>query len=214
MIRRHTAAVVSSIFLFASLSQANIIVAGLSFDDNAFADAVIDYSPTAVFQSYTTDPFSRFNVSAEQALTGSDLRSSTIELQSNEFVTVGFSDNLVYNGDGADLAIFEMFSTPEAGNVSVQLGGVAITQTAISLGYMDIGGVSNYVNVAYVDLSDYGFTAGQTTDYVRAYGNSSEYSAFGAIHSTSSSVPEPSTIAMFGFGLLSVAAACVNRRKR
>ncbi len=199
------------VLMWALPGQASIIVGGMTFDDNAFADVVIDYSPTAVFQSYTTDPFDRFTVSAETALLGSDLRSSTIELGAGEYVSVGFRDNLIYNGNGADLAIFEMFATPEVGNIMVAAGGTSIAQSVVSLGSMNIGGVSNYVNVALVDLSDFGFALGQTTDYVRAYGNSSEYAAFGAINNRSASVPEPLTFAMVGMSLFGL--ACLRPRK-
>jgi hypothetical protein len=202
-----------SSLLIVSMSYADLMVGGITFDDNAFADAVIDYSSTALFQSYTTDPFNRHNVTAEEALLGSDLRSSTIELQSNEYVSVGFTDNIIYNGSGADLAIFEMFSTPEVGDVMVSVGGMVIAQHAVSLGYMDIGGVSNYVNVAYVDLSDYGFALGQTTDYVRAYGASSEYAAFGAINNRSTAVPEPATISMLLIGFLGLGLSAFRQRK-
>jgi hypothetical protein len=200
------ALVVACAFLaFSMEATAAITVGGITFDDNAFADKVIDYSPGVSFQSYTTDPFVRYNVTAEEALLGSDLRSSTIELPYNQYVTVGFTDNLIFNGTGYDLIIFEMFSTPEVGNIVVELGGIALPQTAISLGYMDIGGVSNYVNAAYVDLADYGFAVNQTTDYVRAYGNASEYAAFGAWNNLSVGVPEPSTMLLLGSALLGLA---------
>ena len=84
-----------AVVAFCSVLHADIIVGGITFADNAFADEVIDYSPNALFQSYTTNPFSRFNVTAEEALVGSDLRSSTIELSYGEYVTVGFNDNLM-----------------------------------------------------------------------------------------------------------------------
>jgi len=197
--------VVCAFFAFSMETNAAISVGGMTFDDNAFADKVIDYSPTAVFQSYTTDPFIRYNVTAEQALLGSDLRSSTIELQANEYVTVGFTDNLIFNGAGYDLIIFEMFSGPEIGNIVVEIGGTPLFQQAISQGYMDIGGVYNYVNAAFVDLADYGFAANQTTNYVRAYGIGSEYAAFGAWNNLSVGVPEPSTMLLLGSALLGLA---------
>ncbi|MGV8074354.1 MAG: PEP-CTERM sorting domain-containing protein [Syntrophobacteraceae bacterium] len=199
--------IVCAVFATSVVANADIIVGGITFQDNAFADEVIDYSAGAVFQSYTTDPFNRYNVTAEAALLGSDLRSSTIELPYGGYVTVGFTDNLIFNGAGTDLIIFEMFSSAEFGSVVVELGGTALAASVTSLGYMDIGGVSNYVNIASVDLSDYGFAANQTTDYVRIFGTSSEYAAFGALNNSQNApVPEPCTVLLLGSGLAGLAA--------
>jgi len=183
--------------IFSIESYGSLVVGGITFDDNAFADIVFDYTEEAVFQSYTNDIFQRFDVSAQQALLGYDLRSSTIDLLSDQYVAVGFTDNLIFNGNGADFVIFETFSTIDPGKVVVEVGGFAIQQKGISLGYIDIGNVYNFVSKIEVDLTDYGFAENQTTNYIKAYGNYSEYAAFGAINnknSESSNVPEPSTI--------------------
>ena len=188
-------------------AEATIIVAGIPFDDNAFADVVLGTSGNPDFERIVgPTAFDRVPTTAEDALLGSDLASMTIELTSSQSVTVGFTDNAVLNDTGYDLIIFEEFSTPEGGTVQVEVDGTQRFEAAVSLGMFDVlPGVSNYINVAYIDLSDYGFAPGQTTQYVKIFGSNSEFAVFGAFNN----IPEPATVCLLGLGGLSLI-----RRKR
>ena len=194
-------AVVGLIMVVSSTANASITVAGITFDDSAFADEVLGTSGSPTFHRIIgPTAFDRVVTTADDALLGSDLASSTIELTTSQSVTVGFTDNAIVNLAGYDLIIFETFSSPEGGTVEVEIGGVTQFEAAVSLGQFDVlPGVTNYINAMYIELDDYGFAANQTTQYVRAWGSSSEFAAFGAVNNYV--IPAPGAILLGGIGV-------------
>lgn len=194
-------------------ANATIVRGGISFDDNAFADEVIDYSAGINFERQQSGPFDRVSATPEEALLGADLSTSTIDMQSDESLTVGFSDNVVVNGAGADLAIFELFGFNEFGEVTIN--GVTSGVVGVSLGSIAIPGTgfNNTVNVAQIDLSDFGIAAGGMISslQVAITGATSEYAAFGAMNSAP--VPEAGALMMLGMGLLGFTLVARRRQR-
>ena len=172
------------------------------FDDNAFVDSVID-SQGGLYWSGGT----------QAGLLNSDVNDGGIALYDGNFMSFAFSDNYCTNGVGADLAVFEAGSPAEDFMVSLSFftDNTGWT-TPIQYSTLYTGGsASGYnLNVAAIDLSDYGFATGDSISAVWIGGvthptaGGTDLVAIGAIN-TSTSVPEPSTILLLGFGLLSIA---------
>ena len=178
-------------------------IAGFSFDDNAFADTLI-----SSFGDYTTT-----SGSLESVLTDTDLGTYAFSLTPNASVQLGFTDNVLVNGAGEDLALFEL-GIPDAFKVSVNIGGITNIYQSTSTPFSASGFT---VNVATVDLDDFGIAAGSSLDSIivgldtiSSGGIVPSLSLVGALNSAKS-VPEPSTI----LGSLAVGAiGAVLRRKQ
>lgn len=186
---------------FSLPAKAAIVLGGINFADNAFADQVVSFTPGISFQRQTTNPGTRVATTPEDAVLGSDLASSTIEMVGGQSLTLAFTDNVVVNGPGADLAIFELFAGVEYGNLTIN--GVTLAISGASLGFIPIPGTafSNNVSLAQIDLSAFGVAPGGSVSSLTITGNGSEYAAFGAINSAAAAVPVPGTLALFGIAL-------------
>lgn len=183
-------------------ASATTTVGGISFADNAFADALY-YS----YGSYTTS-----GGSLAQVLTDKDAGTYAFSHTPGASVLLGFTDNNVFNGAGADLAIFEL-GVPDT--VKVSFGTQTLSFQTVATGYT-AGGYA--LNVAYVDFSAFGIANGAnlqyqsiTLDTVAQGGTVPSLSLVGALHVTA--VPEPESYAMLLAGLGAI-GALVRRRKR
>ncbi|PQA78470.1 PEP-CTERM sorting domain-containing protein [Rhodoferax sp. TS-BS-61-7] len=182
-------------------ASATTTVGGISFADNAFADALY-YS----FGSYTTS-----GGSVAQVLTDTDPGTYAFSFTPGASVLLGFTDNNVFNGSGADLAIFEL---GVADTVKVSFGTQTLSFQTVATGY-SAGGYA--LNVAYVDFSAFGIANGANLQYQSIGLDSAQggtvpsLSLVGALHVTA--VPEPETFAMLLAGLGAI-GAMVRRRKR
>lgn len=172
-------------------AQAVTTIGGINFDDNAFADALY-YSAG----SYTTSGGSLASV-----LTDKNPGTYAFSFTPGANVLLGFTDNNVYNGAGADLAIFEL-GIPDT--VKVSFGSQSISYLTYNTGF-NAGGYA--LNVALIDFSDFGIAAGANLTYqsigldtVAAGGTVPSLSLVGALH-TVAPVPEPETYALMLLGI-------------
>jgi len=136
--------VVSSILVLVfgcSITRATITLSGLSFDDNAFADQVVEINGTWVN-----------NVAA--AVLGPNITNNTVNLPYDEsaYIKVAFTDNTVVNATGADLVVFESTGSDPGCPARITVEGLTHTYATPWR-----GGV---VNAAIIDLDDFGVAPG------------------------------------------------------
>ena len=193
--------------IFAALSTvitpaaAITAVGGYNFEDNAFADTLISSSGG---YSVTGD-------SLAAALT--DKNPGTFALSTTlgvtDFVQLGFTDNVLVNGLGADLVLFEL-GVPSVFGVSITIGGTTRSYASVSTG-AQAGGFG--LNAAAIDLSDFGIAFGASlSSIVILMGDASNtqpsLSLVGALNSRElgSQIPEPASLSLAVIALLGLAA--------
>jgi hypothetical protein len=181
---------------FSSTALADITIGGVTFADNAFADVVLDASPSGSGQflkeiaggSQTITLPADFAI-LQAAVVGPDV-SEWISLRTSQaHLTVGFTDLIPINGPGADIAIVEIGVTAA---VAVTIEGVTQQMHSQAVGS---------VNMIFIDLSDFG-VAQTSSVTVSSSDIFNDIAAFGVING----VPEPSSIVLGALGLIGLAA--------
>jgi hypothetical protein len=127
-----------------------VTVGGLNFADNAFADTLI-----SAYGDFTTG-----GGTLVQVLTDSDPGTYAASRTSGAFVQLGFTDSVIINGSGADLALFDI-GRPDTFKLTI--GGITRQYTTIDTVYYS----GPYkITVALVDLDDFGVPAGAAVDQI------------------------------------------------
>ena len=177
-------------------------VGGISFEDNAFADALYFSSGT-----YTTSGGSLASV-----LTDKNPDTYAFSFSEGAAVVLGFTDNNVFNLGGADLAIFEV-GIPDT--ITVTLGTQTKSYTTTYTGFA--AGPFN-LNVTLVDFSDFGIVDGANLTYqtlglsiASTSGTVPSLSLVGALHT--SAVPEANALTLALAGMGAVAGVAYRRRR-
>lgn len=180
-----------------------VTIGGVTFaDESAFADQLISVTGPLLRWSGTGTSLVGAGGPAGVSELLTDQQPGTFVIAgfpaSGQQVTLGFVDNRLVNGAGADLALFELGF---ADSFRVTIGGVSRTYTSVYSGVSSVGPFSNLseLNVARVDLSDFGVAAGAALsevtiglDIVSAPGFTASLSLVGAINSQRT-IPEPSS---------------------
>jgi hypothetical protein len=179
----------------AAHARADVIVGGITFNDNAFADRLASSTGAWSFGGGAT--------SLENALVGSNPDDFAFAFGSTSNVVLQFTDNLAINLAGADLAVFEL-GTAETFSLAVTVGGTTQSYTAVSTGFT-AGGFE--LLVAQIDLSDFGVALGGTVDTVQLFpaptgGDPADFTVVAALNNTSPTgvVPGPSTLGLLSMG--------------
>ena len=181
---------------------ADTIVGGLSFNDSSFVDKLVSSTGSWTLGGQGT---------LQDQVVGSDVNDYAFCFGGPSVCTLdlAFTDNVLVNGPGADLAVFEL-GIPDSFDLTIN--GVTGTYWTADTGFT-AGGYN--LNVAKVDLSDFGIPAlsGISQFQVASIdeGTTISYTAFGAINSASA-VPEPASFALIGGGLIGLSV--VGRRRR
>ena len=209
--------VLSSVCFGAPAVGSPISVGGFTFPDGeaAFADDALIVS--GVITGADTEGVRRI-------LVGSNIADSFNTGDSGGgIVEVRFLDNLILNGPGTDLVIFELSGdkptgTPDPREVfgfSAWVSGSFtpfVTMTPIATGYPDPADGSLDLFKIEVDLSNFGISPVGFTDRIRLHiynsnlgSKSADLTALGALHSQP--VPEPSSSLLAALGILILAVS-------
>ncbi len=172
---------------------ASVIVGGITFDDDAFADTLISSSGSYTVGGNTTD--------LTTAVVGYDVDNYAYSFSSGAYLELGFTDNVIVNDTGDDVALFEL-GLPDTFKFSLTIGGVTKEYLTVGTGYTGAGFA---LNVARINLDDFGVAAGASIssivigmDVLASGGTVPSFTAAGALNSRSNGVPEPSTIVTGG----------------
>jgi len=195
-------------------ARADILKGNLRFADNAFADDGLALS-NAIASGITTEPP---GLTIKDVITGSDLSTFTVHFVAG-VIELGFTNHQLVNGTGADLAIFEAMELNDEFSVAVFLSDHNMQTATSYIRYAptDFGTVQGFgMNVAMVDLSDFGVPAGAEISWIRIMSddsNSVEIAGAGA-RPVIEPLPEPATMLFLAAGGLAVLMGRRIRRTR
>ena len=122
-------AVLASLFS-PGLAHASIVVGGITFDDNAFADTLISSSGDYTVGGNTSD--------LTTAVVGSDVDNFAFSFSPSTYLQLGYTDNVIVNGAGDDVALFEL-GVPDTFKFSLTIGGVTKEYLTADTGFTGDG---------------------------------------------------------------------------
>jgi hypothetical protein len=176
--------------------------AGTPFDDNAFADTLISYSGDFTVLGGST---------LQTALTDADLTTFGFSYSPGAYVELGFEDNVLVNGPGDDLALFQV---GYENSLEITIGGLTGSAGSSATG-SSVWGMP--VNLVTVDLSSFGLGSGDSVssvtigvDLISPLNTLPTLAVAGALNSASpvgAHSPEPGPVALFGVGSVIVGVA-------
>ena len=196
-----TAVALLGVLALAAPASADITIGGLTFADNAFPDVLIDHSGTFYLQTFGSTAST-----LEEAVLGADLNTAVKGSSPDAHYTVGYTDNVIQNIPGPDVAFFELLIND---NFHVEINGVRrLVETQYNVGTGPLG----TLNLGLVDLDDFGVAPGGTITQLTLWiGSNWSPSQFNpAMTISGAALPEPATMGLLGLGL----AGLVMKRKR
>jgi hypothetical protein len=122
------------------------------------------------------------------------------------YIELGFTDNVLWNGAGDDVALIAVYTTTPF-DLRLSIAGVTAEVTPVATGYTskDFNGVSTFaITLAKLDLSDFGVALGDTVNSIQVdmvpdpiTSGQPFLSLVGTMHRT----PAPGAILLGGIGI-------------
>ncbi|WP_046112563.1 PEP-CTERM sorting domain-containing protein [Aquincola tertiaricarbonis] len=211
LVHRAAAVAAACAALLAAPAAQALDIGGLSLDEAGFADTLV--SSTGVFTTSSG--------TLADALTDGSLSTWAMSTTAGAKVVLGFTDRVLVNGAGNDLALFERgheayeYSQEGFDSFNVTING--ITRLYFTTETTTI--IDDYnVNMTTVDLSFFGVAEGATVSQVQI---GLDYNTRGSLPqlqlvagiNTVAAVPEPATVLMTLAGL-GVVGVFARRRQR
>ena len=167
-----------------------VTIGGVYFDDIGFVDAIGTYGGT-----WGGTPS---NMIGTTPLNDPNNPTYIYSSDTNAYMNLLFTNNVVRNGAGADLAIFEASGAGTTGSTGCV---IRLTINGITQIYTPTW-IAGTVYVAYANLDSFNIALGGyvTSIQIRGY-TDPEYVAVAALYPT---VPEPSTIVFLGMVCLAL----------
>lgn len=187
--------------MLASAAQAAVVVAGKSYVDNAGVDQLLG----------STGSFTTSGGSLASVLTDANAASYAFSFSPAAALTLGWAGRSVTNGSGADIDLYEL-GTPDS--LSVTINGITKSYLAQVTGATAGGYALNRVGV---DLADFGIASGAgisslTIGMGATAGAVTVPSLSFVAGNYVAAVPEASSMAMMGLGLLGLFGVARRRR--
>lgn len=190
-------------------NAALISIGGINVDSENFVDALLSDFTTDIWVTAGDAPLAT-SVTDQSADTWAFSNATQAYLQ------LGFTDNVMFNGPGDDLVIWEI-GTPDNFGISLTVGGVTHTIPSAATPFNNAQGFR--INVAFLDLDDLGLAPGaEVTSFVANMGfpfaETSNSPTFGAAAALNSRPPQPAPEPGSMLLLLGGLSALVVRRRR
>jgi len=176
----------TAILVFSSSkANATITLGGYSFENNAFADEVLDIYGTWIYDG------------PAKALLGANITYATVNwpYDENAYIRVAFTDNSIVNGPGTDLILFETSAGQTLGcPARITISGITNTYDTHWLGPGDL-------HAAIVNLDDFSVAPGGRVSTITLWGgaNDTDYMGLGALNN-GAPIPEPATLFLLTLG--------------
>jgi len=192
--------------------SAPIMVAGMSFDDNAFVDGVSinsgSFNGLDGHDDLDTDRADHTPIPIFDALTDTNLSTYAVSVDTGSSLNMSFTNNSVFDGDGADLAFF--FIGYGSNNIiDLKIGTQTRSYSAETLWIDQTAGTAHGANstalagifVDFADFTESNFTQTSLTDFNVTFANDNWLALAGNFHTTTTVVPVPAAVWLFMSGL-------------
>lgn len=189
-----------------------VSIGGMDFNSDAFADTLLASSGN--FWNYnSTGPSDHISgVQLESDITDISAGTWVAGDLGTESLDLRFGQTTVINGAGNDLAVFLVGDGTRIDVSLIDHSATSIRYFGVDTGYDVVLGSTSYkLEVALIDLDDFGLSAGELMGDLRLENFWFSVSMAASLGSTVTAVPVPAAAWLFGTGLLGLVGVARRR---